>query len=486
MAGERRNPYPSEVERTPTCSDEHFITTDVEKISEEDKDDFLRQSFQHMIGSRHIIDGKDYGGYRNDSDLKDKLNITFFRKLGIIKPLMTQFGGDIVKFIEFTYPPEDVINIDNEVPIDLEEDVEEEIVKDISDQPKRRDPQVRGGMKEVSYNLPIREDDTMEMSRGNTLREASNTREEDSVAEYLKTVGRYPLLNTRQEKIAFEYLSEGKSVEDLKNDQEFMSFYKKTDSEKVEDLFSESTNLKDLILNSNIRLVVSIAKKHNNHGLSLTDLFQEGMLGMMTAVDKFEHERGFKFSTYATWWIRQALHRSTQNTGRTIRLPVHIGEGINKANKLIEEFFSKNGRNPKAFELREKLLESGVELNIANNSILALQSSTTHVFSSDRNLNDSDLDPLYLTDRLTDEQENVEEEAIDLAFGSEMMQILHTTLDPRTSYVIEQRYGLTGEGEKTLEEISKVLGVTRERIRQIEARGFRELRQVMKRRDFEL
>ena len=260
---------------------------------------------------------------------------------------------------------------------------------------------------------------------------------DDSVKVYLKEIGRIPLLTPEEEiELAIRIADNDKYA-------------------------------KHRLEEANLRLVVSIAKKYNNRGLPFLDLIQEGSLGLIKAVDKFDYTKGFKFSTYATWWIRQAITRAIADQSRTIRVPVHMGEQISKLKKARSKLLHENNREPTEEELAAELkmsVQKVVEIMCVAQDPVSLETPVGE--EEDSHIGD------FIPDNNTPEPE----EAALLLLQKEQINAALETLTPREAKVIVLRYGLNGHRPHTLEEVGKVLGVTRERVRQIEAKALRKFR----------
>jgi len=259
---------------------------------------------------------------------------------------------------------------------------------------------------------------------------------EDSVRMYLKEIGTIPLLTAEEETELAERLETG--------------------DERAGKRLAEA----------NLRLVVSIAKKYIGRGMHLQDLIQEGNMGLLKAVEKFDFRKGYKFSTYATWWIRQSITRAIADQARTIRIPVHMVETINRVNRTERQLLQELGREPSIDEIAAKLKMSPRRIE----EIMKIAQDPVSMETPIGEEEDS-----HIGDFIVDEKTQQPEEAAATSFLHEQLMDVMQTLTERERKVLILRYGLDGETPKTLEEVGKIFNVTRERIRQIEAKAIRKL-----------
>lgn len=297
---------------------------------------------------------------------------------------------------------------------------------------------------------------------------AHSVKIDDPVRMYLKEIGQIPLLNIQEERKYAVMVAEGQyAKEQLDSVAAGEMTYSEEEQQHLKDALDKAQYAKNKLVEANYRLVVSIAKKYTNRGLLFLDLIQEGNMGLMRAVDKFNHEKGFKFSTYATWWIRQAITRAVADQARTIRIPVHMVETINKMIRIQRQLVQELGREPNVEEIAEKM---GITPDkVQNIQRIAKEpiSLEAHVGEEeDSSLGDFISDPNALTPH---------EYMLKEMVNQTLDEVLETLTD-REEKVLRLRYGLFDGKNHTLEEVGREFGVTRERIRQIEAKALRKLR----------
>ena len=260
---------------------------------------------------------------------------------------------------------------------------------------------------------------------------------DDPVRMYLKEIGKVPLLSLEDEQVLAEKMAEGDEA------------------------------AKDKLVEANLRLVVSIAKRYVGKGMFFLDLIQEGNLGLMKAVEKFDYRKGYKFSTYATWWIRQAITRSIADQARTIRIPVHMVETIHKVSRYSRQMMQELGREATADEIGEKMGMSADKVR----EIMKFSQDPVSLETPIGEEEDS-----HLGDFIPDEETPAPADAASATILREVIERELNTLTPREAHVIRLRFGLYDGRSRTLEEVGKEFDITRERIRQIEAKALRKLR----------
>ena len=288
--------------------------------------------------------------------------------------------------------------------------------------------------------------------------------DEDLVRLYLKDIGKHALLTKDDEARLGQSIEEGKFARDRLTSGETLT---PTEKRKLRSKVREGEEATQTFIKANLRLVVSIAKKYQASELPLLDLVQEGNLGLIHAVEKFDYRKGFKFSTYATWWIRQAITRGIANTGRTIRLPVHAGDLLARLQKAKIQLELQLGRRPTVAELAK-------ELDLPEKQVIEIQRYASEPLSlSDPLREDGDAE---LGDIVEDRSAvSPFEAAADALLPAELERLL-APLDERERQILKLRFGLDRGEPRTLEEVGESFNLTRERIRQIEARAMSKLR----------
>jgi RNA polymerase primary sigma factor len=287
----------------------------------------------------------------------------------------------------------------------------------------------------------------------------------DPLALYLKQISKHPLLTVDDEQRI------GESIKNLRTQLNSQGKRRK-DEQKFE---AELRSQKNLMINSNLRLVVSIAKRYQHRGLSLLDLIDEGNIGLIEAVERFDYTKGCRFSTYGTWWIRQAIIKSLADKGRVIRIPIHMLNTIKKCYFVAKHLTQELGRDPNSQEL-------SAYMNIPPNKVKDIMKLSQETASLDSTVDD---------DNMTSLSDLIKDEASSEPFEEVFQMTLETALDKvllqlsdREKKIIQLRFGLEGEGPFTLEETGKMLGITRERVRQIQEKAMSKLRTVTRIQEF--
>ncbi len=286
----------------------------------------------------------------------------------------------------------------------------------------------------------------------------------DPVKDYLKLIGRVPLLNAEMEvelslQVEAGLFAEEKIAKEKKMDRKL--------KRELEQLVIRGHRAKNHLLEANLRLVVSLAKRYTGRGMLFLDLIQEGNLGLIRAVEKFDYTKGYKFSTYATWWIRQAITRAMADQARTIRIPVHMVEVINKLARVQRQMLQDLGREPTPEELAK-------ELDMTPEKVVEVQKYGREPISLHTPLGEEG--DSEFGDLIEDSEAIVPADAVSFTLLQEQLHSVLDTLSEREAGVVAMRFGLTDGQPKTLDEIGKVYGVTRERIRQIESKTMSKLR----------
>ena len=299
-------------------------------------------------------------------------------------------------------------------------------------------------------------------------KDAELTASADSVRAYLKQIGKVALLNAEEEVDLAKRIEAGLyGAERLRQAEEEGQKLSPQMRRDLNWIVRDGERAKNHLLEANLRLVVSLAKRYTGRGMAFLDLIQEGNLGLIRAVEKFDYTKGYKFSTYATWWIRQAITRAMADQARTIRIPVHMVEVINKLGRIQRELLQDLGREPTPEELAK-------EMDITPDKVLEIQQYAREPISLDQTIGDEG--DSQLGDFIEDSEAVVAVDAVSFTLMQDQLTSVLQTLSEREAGVVRLRFGLTDGQPKTLDEIGKVYGVTRERIRQIERDTLAELR----------
>ena len=297
-----------------------------------------------------------------------------------------------------------------------------------------------------------------------TFANASHAKINDPVKMYLKEIGQIPLLDPKEEPIIARQIQEGEQAkEDIKNPD-----LSDEEKKKLAKIIADGEEAKQTLISSNLRLVVSIAKKYVGRGMLFLDLIQEGNCGLIKAVEKFDYHKGYKFSTYATWWIRQSITRAIADQARTIRIPVHMVETINKLTRIQRQLVQDLGRDPMPEEIAEKME------NISAEKVREIQKIALDPVSLETPIGEED--DSHLGDFIEDKDTLSPDDYTNNQLLKDEINAVLQGLTEREEKVLRLRFGLLDGRTRTLEEVGKEFNVTRERIRQIEAKALRKLK----------
>lgn len=360
---------------------------------------------------------------------------------------------------------DDLDELADEAELEDEDEIDEDReAEDEDDEPKRKEPETP--KEKGAFVVRDDDDDDNLTPSGNPKRRViAAGATADPVKDYLKQIGRVSLLNAEQEVDLSERIEAGLYAQhllDTEGDQ--LEFKRKRELKWAA---NDGKKAKDHLLEANLRLVVSLAKRYTGRGMLFLDLIQEGNLGLIRAVEKFDWKKGFKFSTYATWWIRQAITRAMADQARTIRVPVHMVEVINKLSRVQRQMLQDLGREPTPDELAR-------ELDMPVEKVQEVQKYGREPISLHTPLGE-DGDSEF-GDLIEDTDAIAPSDAVAFSLLQEQFKQVLETLSPREAGVIRMRYGLEDGQPKTLDDIGRVYGVTRERIRQIESKTMSKLR----------
>ena len=356
------------------------------------------------------------------------------------------------------------LDADAEADADIPPDIElEEIPLDVEADAETEDP-VEPEAEASEFTWDEDESEALRQAR----KDAEMTASADSVRAYLKQIGKVALLNAEEEVDLAKRIEAGlyasERLRQLEVAGEKLPLQQRRDLNWI---VRDGERAKNHLLEANLRLVVSLAKRYTGRGMAFLDLIQEGNLGLIRAVEKFDYTKGYKFSTYATWWIRQAITRAMADQARTIRIPVHMVEVINKLGRIQRELLQDLGREPTPEELAK-------EMDITPDKVLEIQQYAREPISLDQTIGDEG--DSQLGDFIEDSEAVVAVDAVSFTLLQDQLQSVLHTLSEREAGVVKLRFGLTDGQPRTLDEIGQVYGVTRERIRQIESKTMSKLR----------
>jgi RNA polymerase primary sigma factor len=359
----------------------------------------------------------------------------------------------------------DLVAVPDDLPDDVVLGIEDIVVDATEEEPDAETPEV---VEPVEVKVEEEEEDAFVLSDDDddapAQQVATAGATADPVKDYLKQIGKVALLNAEQEVELAKRIEAGLFAEEKLNSGAKLEVKMRRELQWIAE---DGRRAKNHLLEANLRLVVSLAKRYTGRGMLFLDLIQEGNLGLIRAVEKFDYTKGYKFSTYATWWIRQAITRAMADQARTIRIPVHMVEVINKLARVQRQMLQDLGREPTPEELAK-------ELDMTPEKVIEVQKYGREPISLHTPLGE-DGDSEF-GDLIEDSEAVVPADAVSFTLLQEQLHSVLDTLSEREAGVVSMRFGLTDGQPKTLDEIGKVYGVTRERIRQIESKTMSKLR----------
>ena len=359
---------------------------------------------------------------------------------------------------------------DEEFADDFDSDEDEDVDDDVDDVDEADEDEESEDDENSSSVWDIEESAALRQAR----KDAQLTASADSVRAYLKQIGKVALLDAELEVSLAKRIEAGLYAQYRLDEMQRAAAEGDKDAKltpavkrDLRAVARDGRKAKNHLLEANLRLVVSLAKRYTGRGMAFLDLIQEGNLGLIRAVEKFDYSKGYKFSTYATWWIRQAITRAMADQARTIRIPVHMVEVINKLGRIQRELLQDLGREPTPQELAK-------EMDITEEKVLEIQQYAREPISLDQTIGDEG--DSQLGDFIEDSEAVVAVDAVSFTLLQDQLQDVLHTLSEREAGVVRLRFGLTDGMPRTLDEIGQVYGVTRERIRQIESKTMSKLR----------